>query len=295
VVREVSDRTAFPVLTKNDYSDWAMLMRVMLKVCGLWVTVDKGCIDPQEDMMVLDALVLAVPSELVVTVADKSSVKEAWDGIATMQVGDEPIKKAAVQQLRNQFDRTTFKEGESMEEFTLQMNSMVATLATLGDIMEECKVMEKILCCVARRMRQIALAITTLLDVQSLIIANLAERFKVAEEAFKELPSSMQLEGKLYLTEEEWDAHHAQHESENLGSGGAGSGGSRAGSGRSEGHGDRGRGRGHRRGHGMGSGGRGPQKTDECHRCGKLGHWARECHANAKKDQAHAIQDDRHP
>jgi hypothetical protein len=35
---------------------------------------------------------------------------------------------------------------------------------------------------------------------------NLAERLKAAEEAFEEPPSSMQHEGKLYLTEEECDA-----------------------------------------------------------------------------------------
>jgi hypothetical protein len=42
----------------------------------------------------------------------------------------------------------------------------------------------------------------------------------------------------------------------------------------------------------MGSGGHGPQKTNECHRCGKLGHWARECRSKAKKDQAHIVQEE---
>jgi hypothetical protein len=43
---------------------------------------------------------------------------------------------------------------------------------------------------------------------------------------------------------------------------------------------------------GAGSEGRGPQKIDECRRCGKLGHWAWECRSKAKKDQAHAVQDE---
>jgi hypothetical protein len=78
VVHEVGDGMMFPVLSKNNYFDWAMMMRVKLKVCSLWVVVDKGDVDPQEDMMALDALVSVVPSEMVATVAEKDLVKEAW-------------------------------------------------------------------------------------------------------------------------------------------------------------------------------------------------------------------------
>jgi hypothetical protein len=88
IVREVGGGTAFPVLTKTGYTDWVMLMRVKLKARGLWVTVDKGGVDPQEDMMALDALVSVVPPKMVATVADKKTVKEVWDAIATLHVGD---------------------------------------------------------------------------------------------------------------------------------------------------------------------------------------------------------------
>jgi hypothetical protein len=52
VVREVGGGTAFPVLTKSNYTEWTILMKVKLKAWGLWVTVEKGEADPQEDMMV---------------------------------------------------------------------------------------------------------------------------------------------------------------------------------------------------------------------------------------------------
>jgi hypothetical protein len=119
VVREVGDGMVFLVLTKTNYTDWAMLMRVKLKARGLWVAVDKGGIDPQEDMMALNMLVSAVPSEMV---ADKSTAKKAWDAIATMRVGDDRVKKAATQQLRSQFDRAMFREGETVEDFALRLN-----------------------------------------------------------------------------------------------------------------------------------------------------------------------------
>jgi hypothetical protein len=183
-----------------------MLMKVKLKARGLWVAVKKGEADPQEDMMALDALVSTVPQEMVVTVAEKKTAKEAWDAIATMRVGDDRVKKASMQQLRNQFDRATFKEGELVEDFILRLNDMVATLVTLGETVEEHVVVEKVLCCVPPRLKQITLPIFTLLDVRTVTVANLVGRLKMAEEAFEDPPPSLQQDDKLYLTKEEWDA-----------------------------------------------------------------------------------------
>jgi hypothetical protein len=118
-------------------------------------------------------------------------------------VGDERVKKVAAQQLRWQFDHAMFVEGESVEDFTLRLNDMVANLATLGEVVKESMVVAKIRRCVPTRLRQIVLAISTLLDVESLTMANLTGRLKVAKDAFETPSALMQHEGKLYLTEEE--------------------------------------------------------------------------------------------
>jgi hypothetical protein len=114
-----------------------------------------------------------------------------------------------------------FEEGEFVEDFTLRLNGMVATLATLGEIIEEHKVMEKILHCVPPQLKQITLAISTLLDIESFTIANLAGRLRAVEDAFVEPPSSLQQDGKLFLTEEEWGAWRVQLEVENPRAGGS--------------------------------------------------------------------------
>jgi hypothetical protein len=113
---------------------------------------------------------------------------------------------------------------------------MVSTLSTLGDIME------KILRCVPPRLKQNAFAILTLLDVESLTVANLLGRLKAAEDAFQDPPSTLQHDRKLYLTKDEWDVRRVKREAENPSSGG--SGGSDDKGGRGGGRGDRGCGRG---------------------------------------------------
>jgi hypothetical protein len=100
VVREVSGGISYPVLTKTNYSNWALLMKVKLKARALWSAVEKGGADVQEEMMALDALCSAVPPEMVPSIAKMETAKEAWDAIATMRVGDGRVKKSTAQQLR---------------------------------------------------------------------------------------------------------------------------------------------------------------------------------------------------
>jgi hypothetical protein len=90
-----------------------------------------------------------------------------------------------------------------MEDFALLLNRMVATLGTLGEIVLEYVVIEKILRCVLQRLKQIALAIATLLDVRSLTIVNLLGRLKAAKEVFKEPLETVQQDAKFYLIEKE--------------------------------------------------------------------------------------------
>jgi len=107
VIREVGGGTSYPALTKTNYSDWAALMKVKLMARALWAAVDPGGVDPQEDMMALDVLASAVPSEMVAAIANKETAKDAWDAIKTMRVGDDRMRKSTAQHLRRQFDLAT--------------------------------------------------------------------------------------------------------------------------------------------------------------------------------------------
>jgi hypothetical protein len=76
-IHEVGSKTSYPALTKTNYSDWDLLMKVKLKAWALWSVIEDGGADQQEEMMVLDALCGAVPPEMVPTIAKKDMTKEA--------------------------------------------------------------------------------------------------------------------------------------------------------------------------------------------------------------------------
>jgi hypothetical protein len=97
VIREVGGGSNYHALTKSNYSDWALLMKVKLKARTLWSIIEDSGADQQEEMMALDALCDAVSPEMVPTIAKKEMTKEAWDAIMTMRVGDDCVKKAMTQ------------------------------------------------------------------------------------------------------------------------------------------------------------------------------------------------------
>jgi hypothetical protein len=78
VIREVGGGSSYTALTKTNYSDWTLLMKVKLKAQALWSIIENAGADQQEEeMMALDALCSAVPPEMMMTIAKKETTKEA--------------------------------------------------------------------------------------------------------------------------------------------------------------------------------------------------------------------------
>jgi hypothetical protein len=63
----------------------------------------------------------------------------------------------------------------------LRLSGLVQNLETLGESLDETKVVAKFLRSVPRRYKQIVLAIQTLIDAANLTLANVTGRFKAAE------------------------------------------------------------------------------------------------------------------
>jgi hypothetical protein len=228
---------------------------------------------------------------MVAAVASKTSAKAAWDTIKTMRVGDERVRESMAQQLLRQFEATEFKEGETMEDFSMRLSGMVQHLATLEEIVEEPKVVSKFLQCMPHRYRQIVVAINTLLDIKTLSLVNVTRRLKAAEDDLEAPPASVNHAGKMYLSEEAWEEKWKLREGFGSGGGSSSRGGGRGG-------------RGAKRGRGRGFGGNdresarsspsGPGKVgrDQCRKCRKKGHWARDCKSKPKKDVAYTTQEE---
>ena len=98
-VWEVSD-TSWPTLTRTNYGEWSVTMKVKLRARRLWHAIDKGTDNEEDGMSALEAIIAAVPEEYREPLGAKSSAKEAWEAITAMRVGSDRAKKATAQLLK---------------------------------------------------------------------------------------------------------------------------------------------------------------------------------------------------
>ena len=125
------------MLTKSNYNNGLLLMKVKLEARGYRDAVKHGDINFHEDGMALEAILGAVPPEMVGTLAVKPSAKAAWDAIATMRIGGDRVRAAKAQSLARDFETIEFRDRETVDDFAMRLGSMVTNLNILGDKVTE--------------------------------------------------------------------------------------------------------------------------------------------------------------
>ncbi|KAK3144884.1 hypothetical protein QOZ80_4AG0319190 [Eleusine coracana subsp. coracana] len=96
-VRKFSGSTTYPMLMRMNYTDWALMMKVMLQARGVWVAIDSGTDNKLEDRLALEAILHAVPSELISTLATKETAKLVWDKLKSLWIGSDRARKGKAQ------------------------------------------------------------------------------------------------------------------------------------------------------------------------------------------------------
>ena len=147
-------------------------------------------------------LLRSVPSELWSTLARKDTMKEAWDAVKNMRIGDERAHEASAQQLRRDFGNITFKEGESVDEFGIRITNLANNLRSLGDNITDAEVVKKLLQVVPDWLNQAAVSLEMFLDLNNITVGEVIGRLCVFEERTKpkQVTNAM---GRLMLYEED--------------------------------------------------------------------------------------------
>jgi hypothetical protein len=205
VVREITvGAPNWPMLTKTNYTTWALLMKIKLQARELWEAIEPGVISLKEDRLALNAITSAVPTEMVASLASKATALEAWEAVKERRIGSDQVQKKVAQRLLREFKNIRFNSGECVDDYTLRLQNIVAELETVVDVIPPWRVVEKLLRTVPKSFRQVAIAIQVSTDLSKLMLEDASGRLRAAQEAEQEddVPPP-HADGKVYLMHEQ--------------------------------------------------------------------------------------------
>lgn len=79
------------MLARNNYTIWSLKMKVFIQAQGVWEAVElddpKAAVSVKMDKVALAAIYQGNPDDMLLSMVDKQSTKEAWEAIKTLCMG----------------------------------------------------------------------------------------------------------------------------------------------------------------------------------------------------------------
>lgn len=198
---------SYPILARSNYTAWALKMKVFMQVQGVWNAVETGeskaAVEDKADKVAMAMMYQAIPEDVLLSVAEKTTAKEVWVAIKTLCQGAEKVKKARIQSLKSDFEALSMKDDEAVDDFHMKLNGIVTNIRALGEEMSESYTVKKLLRAVPSKFLQITSTMEQFGDLETMTVEEAVASLKAHEERVK--GRSEVKESRLLLTEEEWE------------------------------------------------------------------------------------------
>eukprot|EP00253_Pinus_taeda_P036606 PITA_36606 len=127
----------------------------------------------KKDSKALFYIFQAVHESVFPRVAAVMKSKQTWDTLQTAYQGMEIVKKAKLQMLRRSFETFCMKESENVDLFFTHVSGMVTQIKSHGEILEERRIVEKVLRSLPARFDAIVVAIEETKDLSQFSVDEL--------------------------------------------------------------------------------------------------------------------------
>ncbi|KAK1417930.1 hypothetical protein QVD17_27066 [Tagetes erecta] len=205
------------MLTLTNYTTWSIRMRVILNVHDVWDTVEPGSADSKKNNTAMAVLFQAIPESLLLQIGNLKTMKEMWDAIKTRHLGADRVKEARLQTLMNEFEGLKMKEHETIDDFASKLSGIASKAASLGEIIEQSKLVKKFLSGLPRkRFIQIVASIEQTVDLKKIGFEDIIGRLKAYEERIRE-EDETENQSKLLYSKSDYSSNRNQSSSRGRG------------------------------------------------------------------------------
>lgn len=204
----------YPMLDRSNYTLWALKMKVYMRAQKVWCAIENKegtAVDEQRDQIALATIYQGLPEDILLSIANKETAKEAWNAIQTLCQGAVRVKKARIQTLKSDFELLYMKDTEQLDEFCSKLNGIVTNIRSLGEEVKEGYVVKKLLRAMPKRFLQIISTIEQFSDLETMTVDEVVSSFKAHEERMKRHTEEAGGQ-QLMFTEEEWNKRENSEE-----------------------------------------------------------------------------------
>ncbi|PKU69732.1 hypothetical protein MA16_Dca022687 [Dendrobium catenatum] len=166
-----------------NYAVWAMKMEILMEAQGLWEVVEEGTEDRRKDKSTFAMICQAISDETLLQLNVKGTAKEAWHALRTINMGADRVKKAKIQSLKREFEALRMRDGDAVDEFAGKLSRIVNQRRSLGEKIEESKVVEKLLRAVPGKFLQITSTIEQFGDLEIMTLEEVIGSLRVMKNA----------------------------------------------------------------------------------------------------------------
>eukprot|EP00253_Pinus_taeda_P014808 PITA_14808 len=183
-----------PQFNGKNHNDWSIKMKALFASQGIWELVETGYAEPadatalaaltaaerdqlkgakKKDAKALFLLFQSVHESIFPRIAAATKSKEAWDTLKIAYQGMEKVKTAKLQMLRRDFETLSMKESDTIDSFFTQVIGLITQIRSHGEILEERRIVEKILRCLPSRFEAVVVAIEETKDLSQFTVDEL--------------------------------------------------------------------------------------------------------------------------
>src|SRR3954463_7808661 len=206
-------RSEYPRFDRGNFGIWQAQMECALRANELWDAVDPGGdafkkegAEHRKDRQAASAIYSVMPIDVLQHLIAKATAKEAWDTLKILFEGHTRVKQANLQTLLRNYKTLVMGDDECVDAFASRVVTLVNGIRALGENLTEASVVRRFLRAAPPRYLQIVTAIEQCVDLATLTVDDLVERYKAHDERIRHSLGDGRNDEHLMLTKAQWMA-----------------------------------------------------------------------------------------